>query len=91
MNYMKLATALLMGEPPRSAPFREGLGAVLQNRVEQTPVNSPYPEGSIENDAFFAGRMRAHNEFRNALEEFGGDHDAAVARLRRIADDRRTA
>lgn len=88
MDYLRLAGALLMGEPARSAPFHEGLAAVLQNRVEQTPVTSPYPEGSIENNAFFAGRMRAHNEFRNTLNECGGDYDAAVARLRRMAERR---
>lgn len=88
MDYLKLAEALLVGEPARSTPFCEGLAAVLQNRVEQTPVTSPYPEGSIENDAFFAGRMRAHNEFRNALAACGGNPQTAIAHLRGMVERR---
>lgn len=93
MDYLKLAAALLRDEPPRSEPFHAGLAAVLQNRVEQLPVKSPHPAGSVEDDAFFAGRMRAHTEFRNALMEANGDRNVAITRLHQLAGnaDRRVA
>ncbi|MFI8609490.1 hypothetical protein ACIGFL_14385 [Pseudomonas sp. NPDC077649] len=89
MDYLKLAAALLKDEPPRSEPFRQGLAAVLRNRIDQTLVNSPYQPGSVEDDAFFAGRMRAHNEFRNALIEANGNRYQAILRLQRLAGEER--
>lgn len=92
MDYLKLAAALLKDEPPRSEPFCLGLAAVLRNRIDQTLVRSPYTPGSVEDDAFFAGRMRAHNEFRNALIEANGNRYEAILRLQRLAaDERRVA
>ncbi len=87
INYLALAAALLRDEPRRSEPFHEGLAAVLQNRIEDAPVTSPYKAGSVEDDAFFAGRMRAHNEFRNALTGANGDREQAIARLQQLAGD----
>lgn len=91
MDYSKIANKLLQDEPKHSREYHEGLAAVLQNRVEGTPVSCPYKAGSAAADAFFAGRMRAHHEFRNALEELSGDREAVIARLRAIAEDRRAA
>lgn len=91
MDYRKLTAKLLEHDAKRSAPFLEGMAAVLQNRVERTPVTSPYAVGSVEDDAFFAGRMRAHNEFRNLLLETNSNHEAAVARMRQLADLRGAA
>ncbi|MBL0952458.1 MAG: hypothetical protein IBJ08_17725 [Pseudomonas sp.] len=85
MDFNKLAIALLRGEPKRSQPFLEGLAAVLRNRIDQTLVTSPYAQGSVEDDAFYAGRLRAHNEFRNALIEAGGNRYQAIQRLQQIA------
>ncbi|HBO4355070.1 TPA: hypothetical protein L4U31_002827 [Pseudomonas aeruginosa] len=85
MDYLKLSKKLLEHEPAHSIPFIEGMAAILHNRVDRTPVTSPYAAGTAEDDAFFAGRMRAHNEFRNLLEECNGDHDAAIDRLRALA------
>ncbi|MBB4819266.1 hypothetical protein HNP29_002656 [Pseudomonas alcaligenes] len=93
MDYLKLAARLLEHEPKRSTPFHQGLAAVLQNRVDETLVTSPYASGTPEDDAFFAGRMRAHNEFRNLLIESNGDKPSAIARLQQLAgeSDRRVA
>lgn len=93
MDYLKLAAKLLEHETKRSAPFHQGLAAVLQNRVDETPVTSPYAEGTVEDDAFFAGRMRAHTEFRNLLIENNGDKPTAIARLQQLVgeSDRRVA
>ncbi|BBT16250.1 hypothetical protein WP8S17C03_22990 [Metapseudomonas otitidis] len=85
MDYLKLAAKLLEHDAARSTPFHEGLAAVLQNRVEGTLVTSPYASGSVEDDAFFAGRMRAHNEFRNLLIEHNGDRSSAIAKLQLLA------
>ncbi|UQY32628.1 hypothetical protein K8U54_12825 [Pseudomonas fulva] len=91
MNYSKIAALILDGEQKRSEPFHQGLAAVLQNRVDLTPVTSPYAQGTTDDDAFFAGRMRGHNEFCNLLKEVRGNHDKAVERLRTFADGRRVA
>lgn len=91
MDYRKATEKLLEHDPKRSAPFLEGMAAVLQNRVDRTPVNSPYAVGSVEDDAFLAGRMRAHNEFRNLLIEANSDRAAAIARLQQLAGTERRA
>lgn len=91
MDYRKVTEKLLEHDPKRSATFLEGMAAVLQNRVERSPVNSPYAVGSAEDDAYLAGRMRAHNEFRNLLLKTNGDHDAAVAHMRQLAELRGAA
>ena len=89
MDYLKLTAKLLQDEPPRSAPFHEGMAAVLRNRIDQSLVKSPYEPGSTEADAFDHGRLRAHNEYRNALIEANGDRFQAVERLQRLAGDER--
>lgn len=88
MDYHAIANRLLAQEQPRSAEFKAGLAAILQNRVDSSLVTSPYPAGTAQDDAFYAGRLRGHNEFRNLLLEHGNDHDAAVAALARFADRR---
>lgn len=85
MDYLKLTATLLDHEPKKSLQFHQGMAGVLQNRVDETPVNSPYADGSVENDAFFAGRMRGHTEFRNLLTECNGNRDEALIRLQNIA------
>ncbi|MNR54952.1 hypothetical protein D3C85_1752330 [compost metagenome] len=55
-------------------------------------MNIPHPAGTAEADAFFAGQLRGHNEFRNLLIEAHGDREAAIARLRHFAaEERRVA
>ncbi len=85
MDYTALIPRLLAGEPPRSVPFRDGMAAVLRNRVDGSLISSPYDPGTSEDDAFFAGRLRGHNEFRNLLIEFNGDRTAAIGRLQALA------
>jgi len=91
MNFENLSSHLLANEPPRSQPFIEGMAAVLRNRVDQTPVTSPYSAGTADDDAFFAGRMRGHNEFRNLLIEHHGDRQAVIAHLRDVCASIRRA
>lgn len=89
MDYLKLVAVLLKDEPPHSTPFREGMAAVLRNRIDQAPVKSPSQPGTVEDDAFFSGRMRAHNEFRNAVIEAAGNREQAIVRLQQLAGHER--
>lgn len=91
MDFQQLTTALLMGEPPRSEPFMQGMAAVLRNRIEKTLVVSPYTDGTAEADAFFAGRMRGHSEFRNALIEADNNRERAIQHLQKLVNARRVA
>lgn len=91
MDYRKLAAKLLEQETPRSEAFHQGLAAVLQKRVDDAPFCSPYRAGTAEDDAFFAGSMRGHNEFRNMLIEAHGNRDQVIARLQQLAGVRRAA
>lgn len=85
MDYLKLAARLLEQDGPRSEAFHQGLAAVLKNRIDDTPAISPYPAGTVEDDAHFAGRTRGHNEFRNALIEAHGNREVAIARFAELA------
>lgn len=87
MDYDKLATKLLGVEAPRSTPFLEGMAAVLRKRVDDTPATSPYAPGTAEDDAYFAGSTRGHNEIRNALAEANGDRNAVLARFKALQAD----
>lgn len=89
MDYRKLAAKLLEHEPAHSEPFHLGLAAVLQNRVEGFTFSSPFKAGTVEEDAFYAGRLRAHTEFRNLLIESNGNREAAITRLRQFAGEER--
>lgn len=91
MDYRKLAAKLLEQDAARSEAFHQGLAAVLQKRIDDTPAISPYTAGTAEDDAFFAGCMRGHNEWRNSLIEANGDREALIARLQSMLADRRAA
>lgn len=45
------------GATPRSLPYHEGLRAMLAHRLDGMPfAASPYPVGTPEADAYFAGQ-----------------------------------
>lgn len=85
MDFNRLANALLKGEQKHSEPFMQGMTAVLRNRIDKTLVTSPYKAGTIEADAFEHGRLRGHNEFRNALIEADNNRFQAISRLQQLA------
>lgn len=91
MDYDKLASRLLGVEAPRSTPFLQGMAAVLRKRVDDTPATSPYTPGTAEDDAFFAGSTRGHNEFRNALAEANGDRNVVLGRFQALLGTERRA
>lgn len=91
MDYDKLAYRLLGVETPRSTPFLQGMAAVLRKRVDDTPAASPYTPGTAEDDAFFAGSTRGHNEFRNALAGANGDRNEVLARFQTLLGTERRA
>ena len=87
MDYQKLAERLLRGGDRHSAVYVQGLCAALQLRIEGEPTAEPYPQGSIEYDAYYYGCRRGADEFRNALIEANGNRIDAIARLRELAGD----
>lgn len=91
MDYQQLANKLLEHGDRRSEPFLQGLIAVLRNRIEDVVTLNPYEPGSVEFDAFHAGNIRGHNEWRNALIEANSDRKAAISRLESLVTERRVA
>lgn len=87
MNYQKLAEHLLRGGDRHSGIYIEGMCAALKLRVEGEPTAEPYPQGSMECDAYYYGCLRGSNEFRNALVEANGNRTEAIERLRQMAGD----
>ena len=76
MNYEQLANEILnRGGTPRSEPYRRGLARILKVRhqkllgtyVAGSPA-IPYPVGSAEADAYFAGTDRGHFEWNQMHE-----------------------
>jgi len=48
--------AFFPGRPARSKPYREGVMDALRFRLgEIEHIQCPYPQGSVEFDAYFAG------------------------------------
>lgn len=87
MNYPKLAQHLLRGGDRHSSVYVAGLCAALKLRIEGEPTPEPYPQGSIEYDAYYHGCRRGADEFRNALIEANGDRTEAIARLRAMTGE----
>lgn len=89
MDYQKLAKHLLRGGDRHSAVYMQGLCAALKLRIEGEATSEPYPQGSIEYDAYYYGCRRGADEFRNALIEANGNRYEAILRLQRLAGDER--
>lgn len=88
MNYEELANKILEFGDRRSSVYREGMIAVIKRRIEDVPVPVPYVPGSLEFDAYFAGKDRGHHEWRNALIESDNNRDKAIKRLQILATGR---
>lgn len=54
---------------PRSAPYKEGVRAVLAFRIDGTKIPLPYRLGTAEADAHFAGCDEGHMLWRKAVDE----------------------
>lgn len=69
---------------PRSAEYKEGVRACLAYRVTGARLRSPYPMGTVQADAFYAGvdegnqLWRAHRELeKRSRPPFGGSKPSA--------------
>ena len=70
-----IADAALRHGDKRSAEYRLGLIGVLKFKMRGEPVRCPYPEGTAQFDAYYAGTDRGHMVWRNHQEQEGGRHD----------------
>lgn len=87
MDYQKLTDKLLEGGDARSAVFRQGLIDALKRRVDNLNIATPYSEGSVEYDAYFAGCHRGNNEWGYALHANGHNRAQAVAYFERLIQE----
>jgi hypothetical protein len=65
------AQAFGMTRDPRSAEYRAGVRAALVFRIDGVPLPRPYPAGTAQDDAFFAGQAEGHAIWRRATEAAG--------------------
>ena len=71
--------AFAPGREPRSAEYKAGVRALLDQRVGRGRLACPYPAGTAQADAFYAGAdegrvlWRAHEA---AAQRDGGGHGA---------------
>lgn len=62
------AQAFSQPRDARSEPYKLGVRAALQYRIEGTRIVSPYPPASAQCDAFYAGAQEGHALFRRTQE-----------------------
>lgn len=84
MDYEKLADKLLEHGDKHSAVYREGMITYLKRRIEETPLLVPYAEGTLEFDAYYAGRQRGYQEWRNATLESENTLNGAIEYFERL-------
>lgn len=63
-----MALAFFPGRAPRSVEYREGCRAALEYRILARRMRAPYPTGSCEADAWFAGAEEGHAIWRRKCE-----------------------
>lgn len=62
--------AFFPGRPARSKPYRSGVMDALRFRLgEAEHIQCPYPQGSVEFDAYFAGVDEGHLRYKRSLDE----------------------
>lgn len=86
MDYNRLADAILAHGNRRSSVYREGMVAVIRAKAEGSAVpKPPHTQGTVEFDAWYAGHHRGHLEWSHIQQEHGGDTQAALVALQRVA------
>lgn len=86
MDYNRLADAILAHGNRRSSVYQAGMVAVIRAKAEGSPVpKPPHAQGTVEFDAWYAGHHRGHLEWSHIQQEHGGDAQAALDALRRVA------
>jgi len=56
------------GATPRSEEYKAGCRAVLEYRINGVKTGLPWPPGTAQADAWFAGADEAHRIWRNLAE-----------------------
>jgi hypothetical protein len=67
-----MQAAFYNGRTPRSAEYKAGTRALLENRIEQKDIVPPYQAGTTEADAYFAGIEEGKSIWRAAVAKNGG-------------------
>ena len=67
-----MQAAFFNGRTPRSAEYKAGTRAALENRIEQKDIVPPYQAGTTEADAYFAGIDEGKSIWRAAVAKIGG-------------------
>jgi len=62
--------AFFPGRPARSNPYRSGVMDALRFRLgESEHIQCPFPQGSVELDAYFSGVDEGHLRYKLSLDE----------------------
>jgi hypothetical protein len=67
-----MQAAFFNGRTPRSAEYKAGTRAALQNRIERKDIIPPYQAGTTEADAYFSGIEEGKTIWRAAVAKIGG-------------------
>jgi len=67
-----MQAAFFNGRTPRSAEYKAGTRAALENRIENKDIVPPYQAGTTEADAYFAGIDEGKSIWRAAVAKIGG-------------------
>lgn len=65
-----MVEAFSAGREPRSPEYRAGVRSILVHHIEGKELTVPYPPGSAQADAFFAGRYEGKAIWRRATGIF---------------------
>lgn len=64
-----MAAAFDRPRDPRSAAYKAGVRAHLARVIENKTIAVPYPSGTAERDAFYAGETEGQAIYRQAWEK----------------------
>src|SRR5450830_293427 len=67
-----MQAAFFNGRTPRSAEYKAGTRAALENRIEQKDIVFSYEAGTTETDAYFAGIDEGRSIWHAAVAKIGG-------------------
>ena len=60
-----MTTAFGRPRDPRSNEYTDGCRALLERKVNGTPLKCPYRKGTVQADAWFAGTDEGHSIWRD--------------------------
>lgn len=91
MDYQKLAGRLLECGDRHSAPYWEGLIAMLRRRIGRAErvawMSVPYGEGTVEFDAFLAGCDRGTSEWNEVFFDAEQDRQKTLEHFENLVKE----